>query len=89
MSRNYVLIFSLCLILSLICIIHVSNVFQIKKTTTQVDQLRGDLIRLRDYQIELNSRLMSKKSLQETYRKTGELLSMVRPKKIMIIETKE
>ena len=89
MSRNYVLIFSLCLILSLICIIHVSNVFQIKKSTTQVDQLRGDLIRLRDYQIELNSRLMSKKSLQETYRKTGELLSMVRPKKIMIIETKE
>ena len=89
MSRNYVLIFSLCLIPSLICIIHVANVFQIKKTTTQVDQLRDDLIRLRDYQIELNSMLMSKKSLQETYRKTGELLSMVRPKKIMIIEIKE
>ncbi len=89
MSRNYVFIFSLCLVLSLICIIHVANVFKLKKVTTQVDQLRGDLTRLNDHQIELNSRLMSKKSLQETYKKTGELLSMVRPKEIMIIEAKE
>jgi len=89
MSRNYVFIFSLCLVLSLICIIHVVNVFKLKKVTTQVDQLRGDLMRLKDYQIELNSRLMSKKSLQETYKKTGELLSMVRPKEITNIEAKE
>ena len=76
----------LSLIISFVFVLYLLNDYQIKKTNAKIFKLNKLLNLEIDEKIELESRILAKKSLKKAFEVTSIELSMIRPKKVVYLE---
>ena len=76
----------LSLIISFVFVLYLLNDYQIKKTNAKIFKLNKLLNLEIDEKIELESRILAKKSLKNAFEVTSIELSMIRPKKVVYLE---
>ena len=76
----------LSLLFSFVLVVYLLNDFQIKKTNAKIFKLNKLLNLEVDEKIELESRILAKKSLKKAFEVTSIELSMIRPEKVIYLE---
>ena len=86
MSPKLNIFLFLSLLFSSVLVVYLLNDFQIKKTNAKIFKLNKLLNLEVDEKIELESRILAKKSLKNAFDVTSIELSMIRPEKVVYLE---
>jgi hypothetical protein len=86
MSPKLNIFLFLSLLFSFVLVVYLLNDFQIKKTNAKIFKLNKLLNLEVDEKIELESRILAKKSLKKAFEVTSIELSMIRPEKVIYLE---
>ena len=89
LSNKYLLISFLGFAITILCIFKINNVHELRSLNTSLDNEKSKQTILESKFIELNNKLLYKKSFLEANKKSQINLAMIKPKKIETLIPRE
>ena len=89
LSNKYLLISFFGFAITILCIFKINNVHELRSLNTSLDNEKSKQMILESKFIELNNKLLYKKSFLEANKKSQIKLAMIKPKKIETLIPRE
>ena len=89
LPNKYLIIFFLGFVITILCIFKINNVHELRSLNTSLDSEKSKQMILESKFIELNNKLLYKKSFLEANKQSQINLAMIKPKKIETLIPRE